>query len=325
MKERLTDAEAFGEKLRFHRRRRGVSLRELAEAGGLANHTMLSRVENGWQRPSGRILSLYETVLRLKVDSYYGYVEPWPETDVDIYLRTNSGAIVGATCQFHTRTFGSHTAALQLILRADYRSLREENFLGLAGGSFTLDDGSDHIDPVESDEEDVPEDELQSAVTIRLSAIHGFAKVVDGFTWHPKRDLSQFELQLPRIGFDVGHVSLTITNQANWHETTLRTSLAADPIILPAAPGLESMRCADIVLNEDMTYTFAITNRMIEDDFLHRLQASIDGKPLPPTVEDVARINGKYYGWVQVDKDVWQNSQAEKVSLVELVGLMPHD
>lgn len=54
----------FGEKLRTLRRQRGLTLRELAEALGFANHGYLGDLESGRRKPS--------LELALKIADFFG-------------------------------------------------------------------------------------------------------------------------------------------------------------------------------------------------------------------------------------------------------------
>lgn len=56
--------ERFGEKVRALRKQRGLSLRALATALGLATHSHLDRIESGDNKPSADLV--------LKIADYFG-------------------------------------------------------------------------------------------------------------------------------------------------------------------------------------------------------------------------------------------------------------
>lgn len=60
--------QRFGEKLRTLRKRRGMTLQELAEVLGHADHTFLSRVENGKKPPSIELILLLSQIFNVTTD-----------------------------------------------------------------------------------------------------------------------------------------------------------------------------------------------------------------------------------------------------------------
>jgi len=62
-------AKRFGEKLRLLRRRKGLTLDQLAESLGHADHTFLSKVETGKKAPSLELVLRISKLFRVTTDA----------------------------------------------------------------------------------------------------------------------------------------------------------------------------------------------------------------------------------------------------------------
>lgn len=60
--------QRFGEKLRTLRKRRGLSLRKLASALGLATHSHLDRIESGQSKPSADLILKIADYFEVSID-----------------------------------------------------------------------------------------------------------------------------------------------------------------------------------------------------------------------------------------------------------------
>ena len=58
----------FGEKLKRLRKQRGLTLQELALALGHADHTYLSRIENGKKKPSTELIIIIAQMFNVTTD-----------------------------------------------------------------------------------------------------------------------------------------------------------------------------------------------------------------------------------------------------------------
>ena len=66
--ERAYKMRRFGEKLRTLRKRQGMTLQELSHALGHADHTYLSRVENGKKTPSIELVLIIAQMFDVTTD-----------------------------------------------------------------------------------------------------------------------------------------------------------------------------------------------------------------------------------------------------------------
>ena len=66
--ERVHKMRRFGEKLRTLRRRQGMTLQELSHILGHADHTYLSRIENGKKTPSIELVLIIAQMFAVTTD-----------------------------------------------------------------------------------------------------------------------------------------------------------------------------------------------------------------------------------------------------------------